>query len=156
MLWYDLILFSVCCLQGVYKKRGFQTSMLISIPNLIVNLARVNSTPSRNSGVTFSLPHRIHCHSLGAVVDRGSPGTAGYKKTSNNYNDYKIMKLNESLHSHSFILKRFVSCKLYAASNSNIQTYFQTTYFLGPTIVVEEFGMLSVPLDRPHLSLIRS
>lgn len=42
---------------------------------------------------------------------------------TNKYNDYKIMKLNESLHSHSFILKRFVSCKLYAASNSNIQTY---------------------------------
>jgi len=39
-----------------------------------------------------------------------------------------------------------------------IQTFkhIQTTYFLGPTIAVEEFGMLSVPLDRPHLSLIRS
>lgn len=93
--------------------------MLISIPNLIVNLARVNSTTSRNSGVTFSLPHRIRCHSLWAVVDRGSPGTAGYKKIQ----WLQIMKLNESLHSHSFILKRFVSCKLYAASNSNIQTY---------------------------------
>ena len=77
LVWFDL---NVCCLQGFYKKRGFQTSMLISIPNLIVNLARVNSTPSRNSGVTFSLPHRIRCHSLWAVVDHGSPGTAGYKK----------------------------------------------------------------------------